>query len=96
MVRGANQACAELVEVFEWARDYPRDPKLLEELEVDVLPALSMANVRELLRSVMPLKQLTVLQATERVAEKLFNRIHSRRSRIKNQCVARQSAAAPS
>ena len=81
---------------FEWARDYPCDPKLLEEFEVDVLPALSMANVRELLRSVMPLKQLTVLQATERVTEKLFNRIRSRRSRLKNQHVAKYSAAAPS
>jgi len=81
---------------FEWARDYPRAPKLLEELEVDVLPALSMANVRELLRSVMPLKQLTVLQATERVAEKLFNRTQSRRSHMKNQQVANYSATASS
>jgi hypothetical protein len=31
---------------FQWAQDYPRDSALLAELETDVLPALSMANVR--------------------------------------------------
>jgi SRSO17 transposase len=33
----------------EWARDYSRDPALLEQLQTEVLPALSMANVRSLL-----------------------------------------------
>ncbi len=33
---------------FEWAREYPRDPALLRQLETDALPALSVANVREL------------------------------------------------
>jgi len=32
---------------YEWARDYPRDPELLHQLEMEVLPALSIANVRE-------------------------------------------------
>ncbi len=61
------------------------DPALLEELETDVLPALSVANVRELLRAVMPLKRLTEEQATERVIEHLLNRTRSRKSRLKKQ-----------
>jgi hypothetical protein len=51
----------------------------------EVLPALSVANVRELLRAVMPLKQLTEEQATERVIKHLLNRTRSRKSRIKKQ-----------
>ncbi len=70
---------------FEWAQEHPRDPKLLQELEVDVLSALSMANIRTLLRAVMPLKQLTVSQATEQVADVLFNRARSKNINIKNQ-----------
>ena len=70
---------------YEWARDYPRDPQLLNQLEMEVLPALSVANVRELLRAVMPLKHLTPEQATARVIEHLFNRTRSRKSRLKKQ-----------
>ncbi len=70
---------------FEWARDYPRDPELLKHLDTEVLPALSMANVRELLRAVMPLERLTQEQATERVIEHLLNRTRSRKSRLKKQ-----------
>ncbi len=42
---------------LEWARAAQRAPSLAEQLELDVLPALSTANVRELLRSVLPLRQ---------------------------------------
>jgi SRSO17 transposase len=68
---------------LDWAQAHPRDPALLEELETDVLPALSVANVRELRRAVMPLKRLTEEQATERVVEHLLNRTRSRKSRLK-------------
>ena len=70
---------------FEWAQNYPRDPALLSQFNTEVLPALSVANVRELLRAVMPLKQLTEEQATERIIEHLLNRTRSRKSRIKKQ-----------
>jgi hypothetical protein len=70
---------------FEWAQDYPRDPALLSQFNTEVLPALSVANVRELLRAVMPLKHLTEEQATERIIEHLLNRTRSRKSRIKKQ-----------
>jgi len=76
---------------YEWARDYPRDPELLSQLEMEVLPALSVANVRELLRAVMPLKRLTPEQATARVIEHLFNRTRSRKSRLKKQRLAQRS-----
>ena len=70
---------------FEWAQDFPRDSALLSQFNTEVLPTLSVANVRELLRAVMPLKQLTEEQATERVIEHLLNRTRSRKSRIKKQ-----------
>ena len=80
---------------LEWARDYPRDPALLKELETDVLPALSVANVRELLRAVMPLKRLTEAQATERVIEHLLNRTRSRKSRLKKQRLEQRAKTDP-
>jgi SRSO17 transposase len=76
---------------FEWARDYPRDPALLQRLETDQLPALSVANVRLLLRAVMPLQRLNVKQATDLVIEHLLNRTRSRKSRLKKQRLAKQS-----
>ena len=77
----------------EWARDYPRDPTLLEQLQTEVLPALSMANVRSLLRAVMPLRQLSPQQATQPVIEHLQNRIRSRNSRAKQQRLAKRTVA---
>lgn len=68
---------------LDWAQKYERNPKLLKKYETDVLPALSMANVRELLRATMPLPQLSPLQATELVAKHLDNRTRSRKSRLK-------------
>ena len=76
---------------FEWARDYPRDPTLLQRLETDQLPTLSVANVRLLLRAVMPLQRLNVKQATDLVIEHLLNRTRSRKSRLKKQRLAKQS-----
>lgn len=80
---------------LDWAQAHPRDPALLEELETDVLPALSVANVRELLRAVMPLKRLTEEQATERVVEHLLNRTRSRKSRLKKQRLENRAHTGP-
>jgi len=77
----------------EWARGYPRDPTLLEQLQTEVLPALSMANVRSLLRAVMPLRQLDPQQATQQVIEHLKNPIRSRNSRAKKQRLAKRTVA---
>jgi len=68
---------------IEWAEQYARDPTLLQQLEVDVLPALSTANVRTLLRAVMPLPQLSPVAARAHVTKHLVNRTRSRKSRMK-------------
>jgi SRSO17 transposase len=68
---------------IEWAEQYARDPSLLQQFEVDVLPALSTANVRTLLRAVMPLPQLTSAGARAQVTKHLVNRTRSRKSRMK-------------
>lgn len=68
---------------LDWAQAYPRDPELIQQLEVNVLPALSMANVREMLKAVLPLAQLSPEQATNLVIKHLVNRAHSTRSRLK-------------
>jgi len=68
---------------LDWARDHPRDPALATQMEVVQLPALSVANVRELLRAVMPLQRLSPEQAVELVVKHLFNRTRATRSRLK-------------
>lgn len=68
---------------LDWAQKYERDPDLLEKYETDVLPALSVANVRELLRATMPLPQLSPQQAAELVVKHLDNRTRSRKSRLR-------------
>jgi hypothetical protein len=71
--------------------EHPRDPELVKELELDQLPPLSMANVRELLRAVIPLLQLTVERATELVVEHLVNRASRSLSQISFEKVGLQA-----
>lgn len=68
-----------------WAESHPPDSKLAAELQIDKLPALSMAILRCLLQVVMPLEQLTVEQAIALVTKHLVERAASTRSRLKNQ-----------
>ena len=68
---------------LDWERDMPADPSLFEHYQTDVLPALSMANVREMLRAAMPLPQLSTDDAIALVLKHLDNRTRSRRSRLK-------------
>jgi len=70
---------------LDWAQIHPRDPELVRDLEIVVLPALSMANIRELLKAVLPLKQLSPAQARRLVIQHLVNRSPSTRSRLKAQ-----------
>lgn len=72
---------------LDWMNRYARDPSLLEHYEVDVLPMLSVGNVRELLRATMPLPQLSPQKAAELVVEHLVNRTRSRKSRLLRQRV---------
>ena len=69
---------------LDWAAQYQHDPALLAYYEVEVLPRLSMANVRELLRVAMPLPQLSPTEAALLVVKHLDNRIRSRKSRLRN------------
>jgi SRSO17 transposase len=73
----------------DWAREHPRDPTLAGELGVERLPALSMANVRELLQATMPLHQLSPEEATRLVTKHLRNRSRSTASRRRSQRRAR-------
>jgi hypothetical protein len=68
---------------LDWIQDYPRDPALLEQYATEILPALSLANVRELLRASFPLPQLSSQQAALLVVKHLANRTQSRTSRLK-------------
>jgi len=68
---------------LDWERDMPADPTLLDHYQTDVLPTLSMANVRDMLRAAMPLPQLSTDDAIALVLKHLDNRTRSRRSRLK-------------
>ncbi len=65
-----------------WQHQVKRDPSLQAELAVIALPALSLHNVRELLKATMPLPQLSPFQATNLVVRHLLNRAHSTASRL--------------
>jgi SRSO17 transposase len=69
----------------DWAVRHERDGTLAEELGVQRLPALSVANVRELLQAVMPVEQLSPEQARQLVINHLVDRSRSTRSRSKAQ-----------
>jgi SRSO17 transposase len=69
---------------LDWAIQFARDPALLAKYEVEVLPALSVANVRALLRATLPLPQLLPSQAADLVVKHLVNRTRSRKSRLNN------------
>jgi SRSO17 transposase len=70
---------------WEWAQEIVRDSALAQQFAVEVLPTLSMANIRLLLRAADPLPQPTPEQAIALVAEHFVNRTRSRASRLKRQ-----------
>jgi len=76
---------------LDWAKDCQRDPELAQQLELEALPALSTANVREMLRAVLPLPQLSPEEAQAQVVKHLVNRSRSTASRLRN----RRKAQAP-
>lgn len=70
---------------LDWRITYARDPELAKEMEVEVLPALSTANVREMLKAALPIPQLTPDEATQLVVQHLVNRTRSTSSRLQAQ-----------
>jgi len=75
---------------LNWAEKHPPDPHLAEQLQIEKLPSLSMANIRLLLEAVMPLPQLSEDQAINVVVKHLVNRSASTRSRKKKQAKERK------
>lgn len=69
---------------LDWQKRFLPSPDLLAQYEVDVLPKLSVANVRELLRAAMPLPQLSPEEAANLVVNHLINRTRSRQSRLRH------------
>ena len=69
---------------LSWAEECQRDPGLVWQLEVEVLPALSTANVRAMLRSIMPLPQLSPEEAQAQVVKHLVHRSRSTASRLRH------------
>lgn len=70
---------------LHWKESYQRDPRLKQIFELEVLPALSAANVRDLLQAVLPLPRLDVDEARKKVAQHLVGRARSTSSRLKKQ-----------
>lgn len=68
---------------LDWASLYHQDPLLLAHYQVDVLPFLSVPNMRTLLRAAIPLPQLSPSEAALLVSEHFVNRIRSRKSRLR-------------
>ena len=68
---------------LDWMTRFERDPALLEQYEVEILPLLSVGNVRELFRAAMPLDQLSTKDAAALVVKHLVNRTRSRKSRLR-------------
>ena len=69
--------------LLDWSEEFPPDPSLAEAYKTDLLPGLSMANVCEMLRAALPLRQLSIHEAATLVVQHLDNRTRSRRSRLK-------------
>ena len=68
---------------LDWMQRFEQDPALLAKYEVEVLPQLSVANIRELLRAAMPLPHFSPEEAAQLVTSHLVNRTRSRKSRLK-------------
>lgn len=68
---------------LDWKQQFPRDPSLASKMGVEVLPSLSMSNIRELLKAVLPLKQLSPTLARHLVVKHLVSRTRSISSRMK-------------
>jgi len=67
---------------LDWMTRFERDPALFEQYEIEVLPLLSVGNVRELLRAALPLDHLSSQDAAALVVKHLVNRTRSRKSRL--------------
>ena len=70
---------------LDMALKYPQDTELAGELGVEVLPLLSMANVRSMLQATFVKSQLSIEESRDLVIRHLVNRSKSTASRLKKQ-----------
>ncbi len=70
---------------LDWKTHFQRDPELRKVFEIEVLPNLSTANVRDLLQASLPLPRLGPAKARDLVIKHLINRARSTGSRVKKQ-----------
>ena len=80
---------------LDFLKLYPRDESLMSQLELKQLPSLSIANIRELLKAVLPLEPLTPEQAVALVVKHLVARASATRCRTKKQHREYQQGRAP-
>lgn len=64
-------------------KDYAEPIIVKDELNIPQLPDLSLANVKELLKSIFPLQQLSKQQAVQKVINTLFKRAKATQSKYK-------------
>jgi hypothetical protein len=76
---------------LEWAQRTPPDPTLAADLGVVRVPALSVANVRELLKASLPLPQLSPEQAQRLVVKHLVGRSRTTASRRKRRHIPKDT-----
>lgn len=69
---------------LNWKRSYPADSQLSKEFNVEVLPNLSTANVRELFRSAFEMSRLSEEEVGRLIVNHLQNRARSTASRLRN------------
>ena len=74
---------------LDWLRRFQQSPELMVQYQVDALPKLSVANVRELLRASLPLPQLSPEEAASLVVSHLVNRTRSPKSRLRRKSKVR-------
>jgi SRSO17 transposase len=68
---------------LDWQQRFLQDPELFYHYEVEVLPQLSVRNIRELLRAALPLPQLSPQESVRLVISHLMNRTRSRKARLR-------------
>lgn len=70
---------------FKQRKEYAEPQVVQKELGIERLPDLSLANVKELMRSVMPLPRLTKKETRTKIINTLFKRSKSTASRRRKQ-----------
>ena len=63
-------------------KNYVKQDIVNEELNIPQLPDLSLANVKELMKAIFPLPQLSKQQAVQKVINTLFKRVKATRSKF--------------